>query len=104
MLLADSANLADVVDKADVSLCCSVAFRDADVSKPLQELGPGVRPYPVPHGQSHFMVSVSVALQGGKEEMEPKHCSLSSTEAGQNSSFSDVKFTKEVSHKPKLQT
>lgn len=75
MLLADSTDLANVVDKADVSFCCSVAFTDTDISEPLQEISPGVRPYPVPHGQSHFMVSVSVTLQGGEQQ----RCSLPST-------------------------
>lgn len=75
MLLADSTDLANVVDKSDVSFCCSVAFTDTDVSEPLQEISPGVRPDPVPHRQSHFMVSVSVTLQGGEQQ----RCSLPST-------------------------
>lgn len=77
VLLADSTDFANVVDKADVSFCCSVAFADSDVSEPLQEITPGVRPYPVPYGQSHFMVSVSVTLQGGEQQ----RCSPPSIEA-----------------------
>lgn len=67
MLLADSADLADVVDKADVSFRCSVALTDTDVSKSLQEVSPGVGPYPVPHGQAYFMIAVSVTLHEGKK-------------------------------------
>lgn len=92
MLLADSTDLADVVNKANVSFCCSITFTDTDVSEPLQEISPRVRPYPVPQGQSHFMVSVSVTLQGG----EQKRCLLPSTDRCQNSTFSGIKFTKEV--------
>lgn len=44
ILLADSADLADVVDKAGVSFRCSVALTDPDVSEPLQEVSPGVGP------------------------------------------------------------
>lgn len=65
MLLADSADLADVVDKADVPFRCSVALTDTDVSEPLQEVSPGVGPYPVPQGQAHLMVAVLVALHDG---------------------------------------
>lgn len=44
MLLADSADLADVVDKAGISFRCSVELTDPDVSEPLQEVSPGVGP------------------------------------------------------------
>lgn len=67
ILLAESADLADVVDEADVSFGCSVALTDPDVPEPFQEVSPGVRADPVPNGQAHFMVAVCVALHEGKK-------------------------------------
>lgn len=67
MLFANSSNFADVVDKANISFCCSVAFADTNVPKALQEISPGVGSYPVPQSQSDFMISVIVSLEDTKE-------------------------------------
>lgn len=91
MLLADCADLADVIDKADVSFRCSVALADTDVSEALQEVGPGVGPYPVPKGQAHLMVAVRVTLQGKR-----KRRNKAPNNAGcQTQSSPSISFTKE---------
>lgn len=63
MLFANSSNFANVVDKANISFSGSVAFTYTNVSKSLQEISPGVSPYPVPQSQSDFMISVIVFLK-----------------------------------------
>lgn len=63
MLPANCSNFANVVEKADRSFCCSVAFVDMNVPKPLQEIGPGISSYPISDGNTDFMISVSVALE-----------------------------------------
>lgn len=73
MLLANSSNFANVVDKANIPFCCSVAFADTNVPKPLQEVSPGVGPYPVPQSQSDFMISVVVFLEEGEGQQCVSH-------------------------------
>lgn len=63
MLLANCSNFANVVDKAYSSLCGSVAFADTNVPEALQELGPGVRPDSISHGESHLVIAVTVTLE-----------------------------------------
>lgn len=63
VFLANSSNFANVVNKSDVSFCCSIAFADMNVPKPIQEVSPGVRPYPVPHSHSDLMIFVTVTLE-----------------------------------------
>lgn len=66
VLFANCSHFADVVDKADGSLCGAVAFADSNVPEAIQELGPGVRSDPVSHGQSHLVIPVTVALEEGR--------------------------------------
>lgn len=68
MLFANCPNFANVVDKADGSLCGSIAFADTNVPEAIQELGPGVRPDPVSHGESHLVIPVTVALEERRGE------------------------------------
>lgn len=63
MLLANSSNFANVIDKADISFRCSVAFTYMNVPEPVQEISPGVRPYPVPNSHTDFVISVIVSLK-----------------------------------------
>lgn len=63
MLPSNSANFSDVVDEAGVSLSCSIAFNDTNISKSLQELGPGVFSYAVPQSNPYFMILVIVFLK-----------------------------------------
>lgn len=91
MLLAYGADLADVVEKADVSFCRAVAFTDPDVSEPLQEVSPGVGAYPVAQGQSHFMVSVPVVLQRGGRRRDGTNASMEFTTEKRSSQ--NLKFT-----------
>lgn len=68
MLLANRSDFANVVDKAYISFCCSVALTDTNVPEPLQEFSPGVRSHPVPQRQSDFMISIIVSLEGKRGE------------------------------------
>lgn len=63
MLFANCSNFANVVDKAYASLCGSIAFTDANVPEPVQEVRPGIRSDPVSHGDTHLVILVSVALE-----------------------------------------
>lgn len=63
MLFANCSNFADVVDKAYGSLGGPVAFADTNVAEALQELRPGIRSDAISHGQSHLVISVTVALE-----------------------------------------
>lgn len=69
MLSPNSSKFANVVDKANISFCRSVAFTDTDVSKSLQEVSPGLGPYPVPQSHSDFMISVIVSLEEREVEV-----------------------------------
>lgn len=69
MFFANSSNFSNVVDKANVSFCRSVAFTDANVPESLQEISPGVCPYPVPQSQADFMISVVVSLEDREGEV-----------------------------------
>lgn len=86
MLLANGSDFANVVDKANVSLCCSIAFTDTNVPKPIQEISPGVRPYPVPHSHSDFMIGVTVTLE--KRRDETPRCNIIDTALPLSSSVS----------------
>lgn len=63
MLFANCSNFANVVDKAYGSLRGSVAFADTNVPEAVQEIGPGICPDPIPHGDPHIVIPVTVALE-----------------------------------------
>lgn len=63
MLFANCSHFANVVDKANGSLCGSVAFADTNVPEAVQELGPCIRSDPVSHGESHLVIPVTVTLE-----------------------------------------
>lgn len=69
IFFANSSNFPNVIDKANISFCRSVAFNNTNVPKSLQEVCPGVEPYPVPQSQADFMVSVIVSLDESEGEV-----------------------------------
>ena len=74
MLPAKSSDFSNIVDKANVSFSCSIAFSDTNVSKSIQKFSPGVSSYPIPQSNPYFMILVIVLLEGswrkGKARMK----------------------------------
>lgn len=69
MLFANSSDFPNVVDKADVSLCSSVALTNLDVPITVQKFSPDVSSQSIPHSQPDFMISVIVSLGGNEEHV-----------------------------------
>lgn len=63
MLFANCSNFANVVDKANGSLCGSIALADTNIPEAVQEIRPGIRSDSVTHGESHLVIPVTVALE-----------------------------------------
>ena len=70
MLFANGSNFPNVVDKANISFCRSIAFTDVNVPKTLQEISPSICSYPVPQSQSDFMILIVVSLNRREGEMK----------------------------------
>lgn len=62
MLFANSSNFPNIVDKANISFCGSVAFTDTNVPKPLQKFSPRVDSYSIPQSHSDLVIFVVVSL------------------------------------------
>lgn len=72
MLFANGSKFSNIVDKADISFGCSVAFTDLNVPKSMQEFRPRVGPHPVPESQPDFVIPVIVPLKESEGQVRAR--------------------------------